>query len=88
MPDKDVKDRERYNNDIIAALTERIIKRLWILIIVLVVLLFGSNAAWIVYESQFETVTITQGVEQEAEDGVNHFVGGDYYGASEGEDNR
>ena len=88
MPDKDVKDREKYNNDIIAAMAERIIKRLWILIIVLVVLLFGSNAAWIVYESQFETVTITQDVEQEAEDGVNHFVGGDYYGTSEGENNR
>lgn len=32
---------------------ERTIKRLWILLMVLVVLLVGSNVAWIIYESQF-----------------------------------
>lgn len=33
---------------------ERTIKRLWILLLVVTVLLVGSNIAWIVYESQFE----------------------------------
>ena len=32
---------------------ERTIKRLWILLMILVVLLVGSNVAWIIYESQF-----------------------------------
>lgn len=32
---------------------ERTIKRLWILLMVMLVLLVGSNVAWIVYESQF-----------------------------------
>lgn len=33
---------------------ERIIKRQWITIIILIALVFGSNLAWIIYESQFE----------------------------------
>lgn len=56
---------------------ERTIKRLWILCIVLVVLLAGSNAFWFYYESQFEEVVeTTQEVTQENSDGVNNFVGG------------
>lgn len=35
------------------ATMERTIKRLWILAIILVLLLFGSNAAWIYYENSF-----------------------------------
>lgn len=38
---------------------ERIIKRLWIVIIILIVLLAGTNAAWIWYETQWEDVTET-----------------------------
>lgn len=42
-------------------------KRLWILVIVLLVMLFGSNAGWIWYESQFEdVVTISQDVETQS----------------------
>lgn len=37
------------------ATMERTIKQLWIVIILLIVLLCGTNAAWIYYESQFET---------------------------------
>lgn len=38
---------------------ERIIKRLWIVIIILIVLLAGTSAAWIWYETQWEDVTET-----------------------------
>lgn len=56
---------------------ERTIKRLWILCIILVVLLAGSNAFWFYHESQFEEVVeTTQEVTQENSDGVNNFVGG------------
>lgn len=49
-------------------------KRLWILVIILLVMLFGSNAGWIWYESQFEDVmTVTQ----ETPDGNNNYVGRD-----------
>ena len=52
---------------------ERTIKRLYILLILVIVLLCASNAAWIWYESQFEDVVVTQ----ENEDGYNSFIGND-----------
>lgn len=38
------------------ARSERHIKRLWIVILALVVALLATNIAWLVYESQFETI--------------------------------
>ena len=43
---------------------ERTIKRLWVLLILLIVLFVGSNIAWIAYESQFEDVVTTIDAEQ------------------------
>lgn len=58
---------------------ERTFRRMWIVVIVLIVLLVGSNIAWLSYESQFETVEIK--AEQEADgDSNNYAVGGDFYG--------
>lgn len=64
------------------ARAERNLKRLWLLVLVLVFLLVGSNLAWIVYENQYEDVVIrTQEVEQSVDgDGYNQFVGGDLIG--------
>lgn len=39
---------------------ERINKRLWIFLLVLLLALVGTNAGWIIYESQFETYTYEQ----------------------------
>lgn len=61
--------------------------RWFIIVLVLILLLFGSNAAWIAYESQFEKETVTQTVTQEADSGGNRFVGGDYYGDTDSNDN-
>lgn len=66
---------------------ERTIRRLWILLIVLVVLLVGSNALWIWYESQFEDVT--NEVEMENESGFVSYIGRDgdiYNGETESQD--
>ena len=63
------------------ARSERHNKRLWIVILVLIVELIGTNLAWIIYNSQFEVVeTWEQEVVQDAENGENNFIGGDYYG--------
>lgn len=35
---------------------ERQIKRIWITVLVLIVMLVGTNGAWLLYNSQFETV--------------------------------
>lgn len=66
---------------------ERTIKRLWILTIILIVSLLGTNGAWLYYESQFEVVEntqVTQDIEATADsDSDIHLntVGGDYYGS-------
>lgn len=59
-----------------SARLERTIKRLWILIILLVVMLFGTNLAWVIYESQFATEETVR-VEQENDSGDNNFIGHD-----------
>lgn len=67
---------------------ERANKRLWIVIIILIVALCGTNAAWVVYESQFEVVEeSTFQTEQETEDGDNIVVGGNYNVKTESDDN-
>ena len=55
---------------------ERTAKRLWITILLLIVLLVGTNGAWIWYQSQFEYCQTTQEVTQEADTETNNFVGG------------
>lgn len=61
----------------------------FILCLVLIVLLVGSNIGWLIYESQFETVesTTTQEVIQEADNGENHFIGGDMIGETDSQNN-
>ena len=53
---------------------ERTIKRLWILSLVLVVLLVASNAAWLWYESQWETVTSTEMYDYDAFSDSGHAI--------------
>jgi hypothetical protein len=43
-------------------------KRNFIIIIILLFMLFGSNLAWLIYESQWETVAETQTIEMEQTD--------------------
>lgn len=58
---------------------ERMNKRLWIAVILLIVLLVGSNIAWLAYEKSFKTYEIT--AEQDGE-GINIVGAGDVnYGA-------
>lgn len=63
---------------------KKLINKLIAVILVLVFLLVGSNVAWLIYESQFETVEATyQEVVQEADNGENNFVGGDIIGTTD-----
>lgn len=67
-------------------------KRQFIIIILLIIALVGSNAGWLYYENQFQdTVVTTQTVEQDNSDGgvnyVGDFIGGDYNGETEGNEN-
>lgn len=83
-----MRENEQYPIDILTAFAERTVKRLWVIIILLIVLLVATNAGWIWYNAQFEdVVTTTQEVEQTTDGGGdNHFTGGDYYGEADGQD--
>lgn len=70
------------------ARAERHAKRAWATIIVLILLLVGSNGAWLFFEAQYDrTESFTQEVVQDAENGENHFIGGDVYGETNRENN-
>lgn len=75
------KNEEKHNNVPYIVLEsslfamERIFKRLWIVIILLILLLVGSNALWIVYENSFEDSETT--ITQENADGYNNYIGND-----------
>ena len=56
------------------ARAESSMRRLWIVVLLLIVLLGGTHIAWLVYDSQFEEITTTQEVTQEAENGTNNQV--------------
>lgn len=67
---------------------ERTNHRMFILCLALLVALLLTNLGWIVYESQREYYTETvQEVNQEANNGTNNFIGGDYNGEAEGQNN-
>ena len=68
---------------------ERQAKRLWIAVLLLIVLLVGTNAAWLYYESSFEDVVTTTTIESEQDgEGVNIFGGGDVEYVTESKDNQ
>ena len=58
------------------ARSERHNKRLWVVILVLIGALIGTNLAWIIYENSFEDYIITEeyDVEQDADGGDNNSI--------------
>lgn len=64
-----------------AARQERQIRRMWIALIVSVCMLFASNMGWLLYESQFETITYEQ--DGEGINNVNYGEQGDLNNGAE-----
>lgn len=58
-------------------------KRMWIALIVAVAMLFASNIGWLIYESQFETITYNQ--DGEGINNVNYGEQGDLNNGAESE---
>ena len=80
MNDKKVEYIPYYVAEGIADRLSATIKRLWIMCILLIVLLVGSNALWLYYESQFEYYEQTVEQEVEAEGNATVIGIGDNYG--------
>lgn len=53
---------------------ERIIKRLFIICILLIIVAVGTNAYWIWYESQFEDISTTVTQDLDASDGGDAII--------------
>lgn len=66
------------------ARSERHFKRLWAVIIVLLAMIFATNIGWLIYESQFETITYEQN--GEGINNVNYGEQGDLNNGAESED--
>ena len=65
----------------IAVRAERTTKRLWIIIIILILALLSTNAGWLWYESQYEYYEITQEATADGSSDINlQNISGDYYG--------
>ena len=61
---------------------ERLNTKVFILCIILTIALIGSNMAWLIYESRFEDVVVTQEAQADGESDINlQNVSGDYYGS-------
>lgn len=80
-------NQKRYAEESAMAFAERTVRRLWIAIIVLIVLMAGMAVGFFVYESQFEEYTEATSTDTEIEAlqiGEDNFVaGGDInYGAT------
>lgn len=58
------------------ARTERTMRKMWAVIILLIVLLVGSNGAWMWWSNQWETVESWE-ITQENEGGNNNYIGND-----------
>lgn len=56
---------------------ERTNRRLWILCIILIIALIGTNVAWLHYENQFAEVESTTEITQENDSGYNNYIGND-----------
>ena len=65
---------------------ERANKRLWVIIIILIIALIGTNAGWLVYESQFTSEEITQEVDTGNGVAVVSGTGDAVYGESKADD--
>ena len=60
------------------ARSERHSKRLWIVILVLIGALIGTNLAWIVYENSFKDIVSTEEIIVDAEEnGIANYIGRD-----------
>lgn len=65
---------------------ERTNRRLWILAIVLIVALIGTNAGWIYYENQFQDISTSVEQEVDTGEGDANVIGvGDYHGTDKTE---
>lgn len=76
-----------YEHEENMARMERTNRRTWILCIILIVALLGTNAGWIYYESQWQYVQESTQIEAEQKGDLNIIGGGDVSYGTESKNN-
>ena len=77
---------DNYIHEIYASMVERHMKRQWIAIILLILLLAGTNIYWVYYTRQLEAVVTTTIDATQDGEGVN-IISGEDANVTEGEGN-
>lgn len=75
-----VKEKENSATDVLDALVKQL-KTMWIVIVLLIVLLVGTNMAWLYVFQSYDYVT----QDGEGQNYFNREVGGDVYNGAEGQ---
>ena len=78
-------NKNRMMGETALAMAERTIRRLWITILVLIVLMSGMAIGFFVYEAQFDDYTESVEIEAEQDGDYNFVSGGDLNYATAGE---
>ena len=78
-------NKNRAMNESALAMAERTIRRLWITILVLIVLMAGMATGFFIYESQFEEYSESVEIDAEQDGDYNFVSGGDLNYATESE---
>ena len=74
-------------NELIAGIMERQVRRMFIIIIILIIGLIATNVGWLIYESQFDVYTVIQETDGAGDVKVSGVTDGDiYYGEGEAND--
>lgn len=74
-------------NELLAGIMERQVRRMFIIIIILIIGLIATNVGWLIYESQFDVYTVTQETDGTGNVNVSGVTDGDiYYGEGEAND--
>lgn len=78
-------NKNRMMGETALAMAERTIRRLWITILVLIVLMAGMAIGFFVYEAQFEEYSDSVEIDAEQDGDYNFVSGGDLNYATTGE---
>lgn len=79
-------NKNRMMGETALAMAERTIRRLWITILVLIVLMAGMAVGFFAYEAQFEEYSDFVDIDAEQEGSYNFVSGGDLTYGTTGED--
>lgn len=75
-----VKEKENSATDVLGALVKQL-KTMWIVIVLLIILLVGTNMAWLYVFQSYDYVS----QDGEGQNYYNHEVGGDVFNGAEGQ---